>query len=157
MQWREQQRGYLKRRENELKPNELLLQLDYGGFTDSRNSKVNCWSATAVLPAKSGKPHDVEHFDFLFDAANQNQTEGKPGAKKNGQSGIFFLGELLDPTRGSNGVSLLGSRCPDATHLILSGDTGNGYRAYEMLEELSTVFAKFGFTVDTEILKYQQQ
>jgi hypothetical protein len=31
-----------------LKPQEVLLQLDYGGFTDSVNRKVNCWSATVI-------------------------------------------------------------------------------------------------------------
>ena len=36
---------------------------------------------------------------------------------------------------------------PGLSDLILSGDTGNGYRAYEMLEALSAVFEKFKYSV----------
>ena len=85
---------------------------------------------------------------FFFDAANQLCT--RPGAKKNGETGIFFIGELLNPLRSpkKDGVALLKQLYPDGTHVILSGDTGNGYRAYEMLEALSHVFEKFAFTVE---------
>mmetsp|Transcript_25712 Transcript_25712/g.36300 ORF Transcript_25712/g.36300 Transcript_25712/m.36300 type:complete len:207 (+) Transcript_25712:118-738(+) len=51
--WKELQRKYLKDRELHLKPNELLLQLNYGGFQDSRNHKVSCWSVTALGPLKN--------------------------------------------------------------------------------------------------------
>ena len=144
--WRDRQRVWCKHRETTLEVYELLLQLDYGGFTDSRNRKVNCWSATAICQQRP-----PEHFDFFFDSANQVQTPGQKGFKKNGQAGIWFIGELLAGQSKGNGQrhpSALKTRYPKATHLILSGDTGNGYRAYEMLEELSKVFEKYSYSVD---------
>ena len=58
--------------------------------------------------------------------------------------------ERLNPLRSpkKDGVALLKQLYPHGTHVILSGDTGNGYRAYEMLEALSHVFEKFAFTVE---------
>ena len=134
--WRDDQRTYLTGREKSLGSDGLLLQLDYGGFTDSRGSKISCYSVTVL--AKGQKQRNI---DFFFDASN---------AKKDGKTGIFFLRELLSPTAegAANGVSLLKQLYPNATHLILSGDTGNGYRAYEMLDELSTVHSKYGLTVE---------
>jgi hypothetical protein len=96
----------------------------------------------------------VEHFDFFFDQApkkEQNNGKGDPDkARKDGQSGIFFLHELLDPKRSpdGSGVSMFSSVFPHVKHLILSGDTGNGYRAYEMLEHLSSAFNSMGFSVE---------
>ena len=128
------QRADLKVRQLNLKWYELLFMLDYGGFTDSRGGKISVWSCTVFAP----RPRKQEHFDFFFDASN---------AGKNGQTGIYFLGELLDGTLYPDLVALIHQRFPDGRHLTLSGDTGNGYRAYEMIEELSKIFMKFGFTV----------
>ena len=71
-------------------------------------------------------------------------------SKKNGKTGIFFLAELLSKERDPKGEwkSLMERICPGVIHLILSGDTGNGYRAYEMLQELSNVFPKYGYSVE---------
>ena len=145
IKWRKQQRPYVKHRETSLTSRELMLLLDYGGFTDSDNRKVNVWSATALA-----KDREQEHYDFFFDSANQTQKNGQRGAKKNGQSGIFFLGEMFDPDRDPHEtqIALIRHNYPNAEHIILSGDTGNGYRAYEMLEHLSGLFEKFGFTVE---------
>ena len=95
----------------------------------------------------------LENFDFFFDAANQTHKPGEDqGAKKNGKTGIYFLRELLDPTKHTNSegkaCSLLNYFYPDATDLLISGDTGNGYRAYEMLEFLIKVFELFGYKVE---------
>ena len=88
---------------------------------------------------------DQVHFDIFFDAKNQNMKAGKTGAKKDGQTGIFCIAELLDAVRAPDGLEcLLKLEYPDGRHLILTGDTGNGYRAYEMLEELSGLFANLG-------------
>jgi len=142
--WRDKQRGWLKGLEPTSDETVALLQLDYGGMQDSAGKKVNVWSAT-VLAAKRKQ----EHIDFFFDAANQAKSDNRPGAKKNGKTGVYFLGELLDPASSPNadGVSLFKSLFPKVTHLILSGDTGNGYRAYEMLDELSQTFPTFGYSV----------
>jgi len=118
-----------------------MLQLDYGGFTDSRGRKVSVWSATGI---KDGAKQ--EHFDFFFDGANQNKKRGQPGAKKNGKTGIFFLRQMLRQIEGTE--SLLRHTYPKVTHLILSGDTGNGFRGYAMLEELSTVLQTYGYSVE---------
>jgi hypothetical protein len=146
MMWKEHTRVYLKEnREMKMKFDEVILQLDYGGFSDSQNDKVSCWSATAVSPAVENQSKDPEYFDFFFDAKNQSGDKSVQGAKKNGHTGKFFLKELLDD---KDGVSLFRSRFPDCKHLLLSGDTGNGYRAYEMLEELSTLISKYRYTVE---------
>ena len=94
VRWKEEQRAYLKARETSLQEFEVLLQLDYGGLQDSQGDKVSVWSATALAAGR-----EQENFDFFFDAANQHQKAGMEGAKKNGQTGIFFLGELVDPNR----------------------------------------------------------
>ena len=144
MQWKNHARKYAKTRQ-ETENHQAHLQLDYGGFTDSGGRKVSAWSATII---RKGYPQ--EHVDFFFDAANQAQTAGQRGAKKNGKTGIFFLAELLSKERDpkGEGKSLMERICPGVTHLILSGDTGNGYRAYEMLQELSNVFPKYGYSVE---------
>ena len=144
--WFAEQRAYLKRVEDQMEKGEVLLQLDYGGFTDSGNNKVSVWSVTAIA-----KDRKQEHFDFFFDAANQNTCEGRAGAKKNGQTGIFFLEEMLQKNKVvdcGEDVSIFSRVYPHATKLYFSGDTGNGYRAYEMLEELSRVFALYGYDVE---------
>jgi hypothetical protein len=140
--WKAKQRAFLKAEEGELQPHQALLELDYGGFTDSDGKKISCWSATVITCGR-----EQEHFDFFFDAANQ--VTSRPGAKKNGKTGVFFLKELFSPDRAPAGVvgSVFSSRYPDVTELVFSGDTGNGYRAYEMLEYLSTFEDEHGYKV----------
>jgi hypothetical protein len=145
VEWFQEQRKYVKLREL-VKAWEAMWYLDYGGFTDSGNKKVSVWSVTVV-----GLNRKLEHFDFFFDAANQHLQAGISGAKKNGQTGIFFLEEMLDPSKAPaecKGKSIFGCKFPDVTHNIMSGDTGNGYRAYEMLQALSKLFSKFGYTCE---------
>ena len=143
-EWSISQRTYLKSLGTNPPPGCLTLVLDYGGITDSMKKKVNIWCATIKCAWREN-----EHFDFFFDAANQHTI--RPGAKKSGSSGAFFLGELLDPTRSpdGDGTSIIkkvyGSL---AAHLQLTGDTGNGFRGYLMLDFLSTVKDKFGFLVE---------
>ena len=137
------QRAYLKLLEMNPPPGCLMLFLDYGGITDSKKKKINIWCATVKC---SGR--EEEHFDFFFDAANQQSTN--PGAKKSGSSGAFFLRELLDPARSpdNDGISILKKVYPHASHLRLTGDTGNGFRGYLMLDFLSTVKNKFDFLIE---------
>jgi hypothetical protein len=138
--WRENQRAYLKTREEDLKANEILMFLDYGGMTDSANSKVNVWSCTVLI-----RDRDPSHIDFFFDP--EFNKHGLPGHKKNGEAGMFFMDELLNPDRGPNGdgVSLMQVLFPGKNHLLLSGDTGNGYRAYQMLHYLSMLFSLYAW------------
>jgi hypothetical protein len=142
MKWKAKQRAYLKVMESNLQPHQALLQLDYGGFTDSDNKKVSAWSATVVADGR-----ETENFDFMFDAANQ--VTSRPGAKKDGKTGVFFLKELFGADRAPAGVktSLFKARYPQVTELVFSGDTGNGYRAYEMLEYLSKFCGEQGYKV----------
>jgi hypothetical protein len=143
--WRDSQRGYVMTRFGSLQEHEAGLDLDYGGFTDSEGKKFSVWSATVLTKGTEKKPH---HLDIFFDAANQ--VKKRPGAKKNAQTGIFCWGELLDPAKAPDpdGVCLFSRLFPGKSHLLLSGDTGNGYRAYEMLESLSEMFATYGFSVE---------
>jgi hypothetical protein len=134
--WRARQRAYLKRREQDLPPSHQLWQLDYGGLTDSCGRKVSVWSATVIRPGGNQQ----ESIDFFFDAANQGGAR-EGAAKKDGQTGIFFLHELFDPARNAprpdgTRVSMVHQMFPEVKHVILSGDTGNGYRAYAMLDAL---------------------
>ena len=133
--WAESARSYLMERNTNIKRHEAHLELDYGGFTDSEGSKVSVWSATVMTAGQK-----QQHLDFFFNARR---------AKKNGTTGIFFLGEVLDKDRsGEIGCSLMKSLFPDVSHLILSGDTGNGFRAYQMLDELSKLFKKYAYSVE---------
>jgi hypothetical protein len=94
VEWRNEQRPYLKGREHGAPKTEAQLQLDYGGMQDSEGKKVNVWSATVIV-----KGQKQVHIDFFFDAA----TATGNGAKKNGKTGIYFLGEMLDPARSPDG------------------------------------------------------
>jgi hypothetical protein len=145
--WRARQRAYLKRRERALPITHQLWQLDYGGLTDSRGRKVSVWSATVIRPAG-----EQENIDFFFDSANQGGA-GEGAAKKDGQTGIYFLHELFDPLRSPAGpdgrrTSMVQRMFPEVKHVILSGDTGNGYRAYAMLDELSRLKGTAGITFE---------
>jgi hypothetical protein len=144
--WNAETRPFLKKRELAMKPGEALWQLDYGGLNDSANKKVSVWSATVLAPGR-----EQEHFDCFFDQAGKKDegVKGKEGAaKKDGQTGIFFLAEMCDKERFDGKICLFRHHYPEVYHIILSGDTGNGYRAYAMLEELSHMFAKYGYTVE---------
>jgi hypothetical protein len=132
VEWRENGREYLKHRRANQKPREAFLELDYGGFTDSAGAKVSAWSATVTVANQ-----EQVHLDFLFDASK---------AKKDGRTGIYFLNKVLGKRKG--GDPLFKALFPKVTHLVLSGDTGNGFRAYEMLEELSKVFKKYNYSVE---------
>jgi hypothetical protein len=116
----------------------VLAFLDYWGMQDSRGKKAAMWSATLI---GWGNRRQVQ-VDFFFDAANQ--TGVPDGHKKDGEAGIYFLDQLLNPAKHPEGAhrkqSLLDSLFPGTTSLLLSGDTGNGYRAYLMLAFLSMVY-----------------
>jgi hypothetical protein len=147
VKWRQTQRKYLKGREK-MTAEEAVLQLDYGGVQDSHGKKVSVWSATVITIDR-----EQEHFDFFFDALDSKKADHN-GAKKNGSTGIFFLYELFDPKRGPKAKpgetqkSLFTTRFPTKNSLIFSGDTGNGYRAYMMLEFFSTMKDLFGIMVE---------
>jgi hypothetical protein len=143
--WEKETRPFLKRREVALELWETQWHLDYGGFNDSANKKVSVWSVTVMA-----KGRDQEHFDYFFDQAPSKDSHEEGTAKKDGLTGIYFLREMLDPAKSpeNDGVSVFQKAYPGKTHLLLSGDTGNGYRSYAMLEELGTIFAKFGYTIE---------
>jgi hypothetical protein len=134
--WKAEQRIYLKTLENALQKHQALLQLDYGGFTDSNGKKVSAWSVTVLTYGR-----EPEHYDFLFDAG--------PGAKKDGRTGAFFLDELFGTETAPEDMdgSLFSVRYPDVTQLVFSGDTGNGYRSYPMLENLSRFCEEHGYQI----------
>jgi hypothetical protein len=144
--WNAETRPFLKKWELGMTTRDALLQLDYGGLNDSANKKVSVWSATVMAPGR-----EQEHFDCFFDQAGKNDdgSTGKAGkAKKDGQTGIFFLAELFDKDKFNGEICLFKYHYPEVHHIKLSGDTGNGYRAYAMLEELSLLFQKYGYTVE---------
>lgn len=144
--WFDGQRAYAKSREGKCE-SEAMLQFDYGGLTDSAGSKVSVWTVAVVV-----KNREQEHFDFFFDAANQHQARDDDGsAKKNGKTGIYLLSQLFCKTQapaGCQGKSLFGYYYPKVTHLLHSGDTGNGFRAYEMLDELSCFKSKYDYSTE---------
>ena len=145
--WDSTARAYLKKRRSKMPITEVEWQLDYGGVNDSANKKVSVWSAT-VLSAPATK-RKQEHFDFFFDQSPSKDANTKGTAKKDGLTGIFMLGEMLDRAKSpsNDGVALFRALYPTVDSIILSGDTGNGYRAYAMLQELSKVFQKYGYKV----------
>ena len=101
-----------------------LVFLDYGSFYDSTWAKVNAWAATFVTAPNQ------HHAVIIF-------FEGS----KDASHGIQAWQEIL----GSNLIKRL---FPSITHLILSGDTGNGFRSYEMLHFLSTLKNRFDYSVE---------
>jgi phage pi2 protein 07 len=144
MSWQSDQRPYNIWRDSNLEAWQVMLYLDYGGFTDSSNKKVSVWSATLLAMERA-----QEHVDFFFD--QDRKDKHIPGAaKKNAMTGIAFLTELFDPALGPNkdGISLFHHLFPDQWALLLSGDTGNGYRSYAMLEHLSKFHFLYGLTVE---------
>jgi hypothetical protein len=147
VKWEKTARAYLKQLEATMPTTTVLWQLDYGGLNDSAGNKVAVWSVT-VISSKDSK-RKQEHFDFFFDQTQSKGDTSATRAKKDGNTGIFMLGEMLDPRKSPNNdnVSLFAAHYPDVTDLIFSGDTGNGYRAYQMLEELSCMMSKYGYRV----------
>jgi hypothetical protein len=148
--WRKGARKYIASRMGEngtkLKMGAVLAFLDYGGMQDSRGKKAAMWSATLI----GWGNRKQKQVDFFFDAANQ--TGVPDGHKKDGEAGIFFLDQLLNPAKHPEGAhkkqSLLDSLFPGSTSLLLSGDTGNGYRAYLMLAFLSMVYKLYNIWVE---------
>ena len=142
--WDQTARAYLKKLRDNMPSTTVEWQLDYGGVNDSANKKVSVWSATVISSVR-----DQEHFDFFFDQAPSKGSDPSGTAKKDGLTGRFMLGEMLDKEKSprGDGVSLFASIYPEVTDIVLSGDTGNGYRAYLMLQELSTVLKKYGYKV----------
>lgn len=144
--WLQEQRAYRYKRTAEMDEDTATLELDYGGMTDSAGRKVNVWSATFIMNGR-----DQEHIDFFFEAGNQRLADGRTGARKTAVTGIYCLEQLLDPEkapRECSGKSVLAHYFPSLKRLIFSGDTGNGYRSYEMIEFFSTVFNKYGYEVE---------
>jgi hypothetical protein len=143
--WKNEARPYLKSREMSLKWWEALWQLDYGGLNDSNNDKVAVWSVTVMAPNRQ-----QENFDYFFDQASSKNPAGAGAAKKDGQTGIFFLDDMLDPKKSpyNDGVCIYEHFYPKTSHFLASGDTGNGYRAYAMLDKLSRIHGEYGYTVE---------
>jgi hypothetical protein len=73
--WFTNTRPYLKKREEEMEDDTVVMELDYGGFTDSAGKKIGVWSATVI-----GKNRKQEHFDYFFDLAGK-VVKGKKKAK----------------------------------------------------------------------------
>ena len=109
--WKAETRPYLKLRELALQLWEALRQLDYGGVNDSANNKVAVWSVTVMAPGR-----EQEHFDYFFDQASKKGPSKKGAAKKDGQTGIYFMGELLDKDKFDGKVSLFRHHYPATNH-----------------------------------------
>ena len=133
--WRKTQRVFIAAKRRRMPANTCaLLYLDYGSMNDSANKKVSCWSCTIVTTG-----NDDQHVDIFFDAMNQNGVAD--GWKKDGTAGVFCLNELLrEQTDHPQRKSMLLQLFPSLELVLLSGDTGNGFRAYEMLDSLSLVW-----------------
>jgi hypothetical protein len=100
----------------------VLCDLDFGGFYDSEGGKVSCWAITFVTGPELGQSYTVAVFF--------------PGTvSKDADAGYRALSLLLDPAQDPSGenVSIFKRLFPDRHTLILSGDTGNGFRSYDML------------------------
>ena len=93
---------------------------------------MHSWAVTFIL--MGGRQHTVVVF-----------FQGK----KDAGMGMRAWRELLDPARNphNNNKSIVEELFPDVDHLILSGDTGNGFRSYPMLNWLSTVSDDYGYNV----------
>jgi hypothetical protein len=82
------------------------------------------------------------HFDVFYD---KDIVRGEKN--KNSNTGMMALRLFLDPLRntGASGLSVLADMAPQVTHLIFSGDTGNGFRGIPMSWFHSTIHRLYGF------------
>jgi hypothetical protein len=106
----------------------VLCYLDFGGFYDSEGGKVSCWAITFVTGPELGQSYTVAVFF--------------PGTvSKDADAGYRALSLLLDPAQDPSGenVSIFKRLFPDRHTLIPSGDTGNGFRSYDMWSYLAPV------------------
>ena len=60
-EWFGEVRQYIKTREECMEQDQAILELDYGGMTDSAGKKVGVWSATVIAPGRK-----QEHYDYFF-------------------------------------------------------------------------------------------
>jgi hypothetical protein len=86
-----------------------------------------------------------QNFDVFYDKDRVAKE-----TNKNSNTGMMALQLFLDPTRNpaNSGRSVLGDLAPAATHLIFSGDTGNGFRGIPMSWYYSTLHRQFGLTCE---------
>ena len=69
-----------------MEQDEATLHLDYGGMTDSAGKKVSVWSVTMIVNGRK-----QEHFDFFFDQHEHQKSTASDKARKDVQTGIYFL------------------------------------------------------------------
>jgi hypothetical protein len=134
----------LQKRRRNIKAFEALLWLDYGTIYDSAGGHVDIWSAT--ITTVEGGEEKTQHVDIYYD------KKGDDTGNKNSLTGQLALRELLDPAYNdhdqANGRSLLLQLAPKTTHLIISGDTGNGFRGIPMSLYHSSLKRLYGLTVE---------
>lgn len=86
-----------------------------------------------------------QNFDVFYD---KDRTDGE--TNKNSNTGMMALRLFVDPDRNPNdtGRSVLGDLAPQVTHLIFSGDTGNGFRGIPMSWYHSTLYREYGLSCE---------
>jgi hypothetical protein len=134
VKWYRTQRAVVQRRSDTLKwedggKKEVLAYLDYGTIYDSDGKHVDIWSSTLVWRPNGTK--QTHSFNIFYEKKDwPNGTKNK-----NSSTGRMGLRELVDPAcnvEGDYKKSALEDLCAGVTHLILSGDTGNGFRGVPM-------------------------
>jgi hypothetical protein len=151
--WYRSQRRVVKNREESLRWDELvkevLLYLDYGTIYDSAGKHVDIWSATLVACPKGEKA--IRYFNIFYEKLDR--PPGEPN--KNSNTGRMCLKELLDPAcnvESDSKTSVLQELFPGATNLILSGDTGNGFRGLPMSYYHTMLWKPYQLLVELMIL-----
>jgi hypothetical protein len=124
------------------KPLRPIIPSDIG--CTSAGGHVDIWSVTLVTLLPTGE-RLRQNYDVFYE---KEYTKGEKN--KNSNTGRMALRMFLDPDRNprQTGRSVLGDLAPKVTHLIFSGDTGNGFRGIPMSWYHSTLYAAYGLTCE---------
>jgi hypothetical protein len=104
---------------------------------------VDIWSVTLVTLRNGALVR--QNFDVFYD---KDRVFGE--TNKNANTGMMALRLFVDPDRNptNTGRSVLGDLAPQVTHLIFSGDTGNGFRGIPMSWYHSTLHRQYGLSCE---------
>ena len=105
---------------------------------------VDIWSVTLVTRLPTGEKLR-QNYDVFY-----KKEYAKGEKNKNSNTGRMALRLFVDPDRNPQGTgrSVLGDLAPEVTHLIFSGDTGNGFRGIPMSWYHSTLYGSYGLTCE---------
>ena len=123
------QRDYVRCKEQNLQEDEALVYIDFAKFYSSSGAKVKDHIFTVVTRAPNGTLNR-RYIDCFFKGSSCAAATR------------YIWTDLIENQGEFDGCS----------RLIITGDTGNGYRSWEMLLFYSTWYEKYGIEVELDFL-----